>query len=145
MADPLTILGTAGSVATIIGVLGKTISAVSELKSEWKDADIAVITFEMQLITLKAAFTKIKEWTDTNFEDPHHQLVMDLDRCMAHCRLLVDTIDTELASFQTSGDSQLDVASKFRLLFKTKGINNLQKMIKQLTSALTLLLTACNR
>lgn len=129
MADPLTILGAAGSVANIVDILGKTINTISELRSQWQDADLVVLTFETQLTALQAALTKIKEWTDTDFNDPHHQLVIDLDRCMACCRSLIGKIDGEISQFQTSSNDRLDVASKFKLLFKTKGIEDVQKMI----------------
>lgn len=145
MTDSITILGTTGVVANIIDVLGKTICITSELRSQWQDVDLAVLTFETQLTALKAALTKIKEWTDTGFEDPHHQLVMDLDRCVLCCRLLIGKINADLSAFQTTGGDQLDIASKFKLLFKTKGIEDMQKMIEQQTNVLTLLLTACNR
>jgi hypothetical protein len=145
MADPLTILGAAGSVVSIIDVLGKTISTISKLRSQWQNADLAVLTFETQLAALKTALTEIKEWTDTDFDDPHHQLVMDLDRCIACCRLLIGKINAEISQFQTTSDDRLDAATKFKLLFKTKGIEDIQKMILLQTNALTLLLTACNR
>jgi guanine nucleotide-binding protein G(i) subunit alpha len=144
MADPVTIVGATAAVADILGLLCKTISTVSELRRQWRDADSAVFTFETQLITLKTALAKIQEWMDANFDDPHHQLVMDLDRCIACCGMLIGNIDTQLASIQTSRGSQLDITSKLRLLFKTKGIKDIQEIIDRQTNALTLLLTACN-
>ncbi|KAK0723094.1 ankyrin repeat-containing domain protein [Lasiosphaeria miniovina] len=69
---------------------------------------------------------------------------MDLDRCLSHCALLVGTIDAEMAPLQSTAGGQLDVASKLRLLFKTKCMQDIQKIIEHVTGALNLLLTACN-
>ncbi|KAH7124414.1 hypothetical protein EDB81DRAFT_731324, partial [Dactylonectria macrodidyma] len=144
MADPITIIGAAGAVANIIDVLGKTISTIGELRSQWQDADLAVLNLESQLAALNTALNKIKAWTESSFEDPHHQLVMDLDRCVVCCRTLINKIDVEVSQFQTTAENRLDVASKFRLLLKTKDFENVQRMIEQQTGAFTLLLTAAN-
>ena len=51
-------------------------------------------TIETQLIALKAALAKIKEWTGIN------QLILDLDHCVSHCPpLLIGSIDAEIAAF----------------------------------------------
>ncbi|KAK4207144.1 G-protein alpha subunit-domain-containing protein [Rhypophila decipiens] len=120
MADPISILGTAGAVANIIDVLGKLITTFAELRSQWQEADLAVLALESELAALNAALTKIKEWAVSCSDDPHHQLTMDLDRCVVCCRLLIARIDAELSQFQTTAENRLD------------------------TAAMTLLLTACN-
>jgi len=145
MADPITILGAASAVVTIIDLLAKTIRSVSELRSKWNMADLTVSTFEMQLTGLNFALTEIRKWADCNSEDPHYQLSMDLDHCLSHCRLLVAVIDREIADLRTSEDSQHDVAARIRILFKTQGMSEAQKMIKHVSSTLGLILGACNR
>lgn len=140
MADPLTIIGAAASIATIIEILGKTIGAIAQ----WRDTDLTVLTLESQLTALRAALGKVKEWTETNFQDPHHQLVMDMDRCVACCRLLIGKIHSEISELQLTDDNTLGTASRLKFLLKAKDIETLQRMIEQQTNALTLLLTACN-
>ncbi|KAK5659717.1 hypothetical protein OQA88_928 [Cercophora sp. LCS_1] len=130
MADPITILGAASAVITIIDLLAKTIRSVSELRSKWNMADLTVSTFEMQLTGLNIALTEISKWADRNSEDPHYQLTMDLDRCLSHCRVLIAVIDGEVANLRTSEDSQHDVAARIRILFKTQGMSEAQEMIK---------------
>jgi len=144
MADPITIIGTAGAIANIIDVLGKIISTIRDLRSQWQDADLTVLCLESQLAALNAALGKIRDWTEACSGDPHHQLVMDLDRCVTCCRLLIGKIDIELSQFRTTDESRLDAMSKLRLLLKTKDFENVQRMIEQQTGALTLLLVACN-
>lgn len=144
MADPISILGTVGALANIIDVVAKTISTIAELHSQWQDADLAVLNLESQLAALKTALWKIKAWTESSSEDPHHQMVMDLDRCVICCRTLINKIDGEVSQFQMTPENRLDVASKFRLLMKSKDFENVQRMIQQQTGALTLLFTASN-
>ncbi|KAK3945859.1 hypothetical protein QBC46DRAFT_370163 [Diplogelasinospora grovesii] len=76
MTDPITILGAAGTAGKLVTTIGKIIFAISDLRDQWKGADMAVRTFETQLIALRAALIQIKEWTDNLSEDPHHQLIM---------------------------------------------------------------------
>jgi hypothetical protein len=144
MADPITIIGTVGALGNIIDVLGKSISKTAELRSQWQEADLAVLLLESQLAALNSALCKIKIWTESAFDNPHHQLVMDLDRCVTCCRLLIGKIDMEVSKFTMNDDNRLDVGSKLRLLVKTKNFEHVQRMIEQQTGALTLLLTACN-
>jgi len=117
MADPISILGTAGAVANIIDVLGKSIRTIAELRNQWQDADLTVVVLESQLAALNAALGKIKDWAESSFDSPHHQLAMDLDRCVACCRLLILKIDVEISRFTMDANDRLDIGSKFRLLF----------------------------
>lgn len=144
MADPITIIGTAGALANIIDVLAKVIGTVSEYRRMWQEADLAALNLESQLAALSTALNKIKAWTDSSSQVPHHQLVIDLDRCMLCCRTLISKIDAEISQSQVTAENRLDVASKFRLLLKTRDFENVQRMIEQQTGALTLLLVACN-
>jgi hypothetical protein len=144
MADPVSIIGTAGAVANTIDVLGKTISTIRELRNEWKEADITFLSLVAQLTALRASLTKTKEWTDTDPADLHYQLVMDLDVIISCCRMLIGKIDTRLSELQQTVNEKLDFSSKVKLVFGSKSMDDLQKLIEQQTSALTLLLTACN-
>jgi hypothetical protein len=143
MADPISIIGTFGAAANIIEVLGKTISTIRELRDEWKEADLTYLSLAAQLTALKAALTKIKEWTDNELGDPHHQLVMDLDVSMSCLRMLIGKIDTLLSKLHQTADETLDLSSKVKLVFGNKNIDDVQKLIERQTSALTFLLTAC--
>lgn len=146
MADPLTILGTASSVAALLGILGRTITTLSGLRGQWKDADLTVLTFETQLIAMRAALTEIDEWAASiDGGAPHHQLVMDLDRCLTCCQLLMEKVNAGISEFHTAAGGTLDGLSRLRLLVKAKGIEDMQRRIEIQTAALNLLLTACNR
>lgn len=144
MADPISIIGTFGAAANIIDVVGKTISTIRELRDEWKEADLTFLSLAAQLTALTAGLTKIKEWMDNELGDLHHQLVMDLEVSMSCCRTLIGKIDVLLSELHQTADETLDFSSKVKLVFGSKNIDDVQKLIEQQTSALTMLLTACN-
>ncbi|ORY71966.1 G-protein alpha subunit-domain-containing protein [Pseudomassariella vexata] len=142
--EPVALLATAGTLTNIVAILGRSIVSVAELRSQWNDADLAILSFESQLASLRTALVKINEWVDTHYaEDPHHQLVMDLDRCVACCRLLISKVDTDIHPFQMLS-GKMDKKHKAKMLLKSKDFRDTQRMIEQHTSALSLLLTACH-
>jgi len=144
MADAISIIGTVGAVANIIDVVDKTISTFCDLQNKWKEADLTFLSLVAQLTALRAALTKIKQWADNDLGDPHYQLVMDLDISMSCCRMLIGKINILLPKLHQTADETLDFSSKVKLVFGSKNIDDVQKLIEQQTSALTLLLTACN-
>ena len=144
MADPLTIIGAAASVAGIVELLGKTVTVLHTLHSRWKDADFTFINLIAQLTALKAALSKLQEWMDTDMDEPHHQLVMDLEASVTCCRMLVRRMDSEVEDLQQNSGTGLDAQNKIKLVVKNGTLEELQKMVDRQTSALTLLLTVCN-
>ncbi|KAF5628127.1 GNA-3 g alpha subunit GNA-3 [Fusarium tjaetaba] len=144
MADPLSIIGTAGAIANIIDVLTKTITTVCDMRQAWKIADLSVFAFENQLNLLKFALFEIQKWTESRSSEQSHQLVMQVDSCVTCCRLLIGKIDGEVSQFQKNVAGDLELGSKLSFLFKTKDMEQIQRMVDQQTHTLTLLLTACN-
>ena len=144
MADPLTIIGAAASVAGIVELLGKTVGVLHTLHSRWKEADFTFINLIAQLTALKAALSKLQEWMDTDMDEPHHQLVMDLEASVTCCRMLVRRMDSEVEDLQQNSGTGLDAQNKIKLVVKNGTLEELQKMVDRQTSALTLLLTVCN-
>ncbi|KAG7410021.1 hypothetical protein Forpe1208_v011073 [Fusarium oxysporum f. sp. rapae] len=144
MADPLSIIGTAGSIANIIDVLTKTITIVCEMRQAWKIADLTILTFENQLNLLKFSLCEIQKWAEAKVDDQSHQLVMQVDNCVTCCRLLISKIDGEVSQLEKTEAGDLMMGSKISLLFKTKDMEQIQRMVDQQTHTLTLLLSACN-
>jgi len=143
--EPFTALGTASALSSLIGVLGKVIDTFSELRERWQDADLVVLTLEARLIAMRAALGEIERWTATLTEAPHHQLTMDLDHCLACCRVLIDRMDVELAKIVDPNDTNgLGATSKLKLVLNTKGLQGVQSMLESQTNVLTLVLAACN-
>jgi guanine nucleotide-binding protein G(i) subunit alpha len=144
MADPLSIIGTAGAIANVIDVLTKTITTVCDMRQAWKVADLSVFAFENQLNLLKFALCEIQKWTESRSNERSHQLVMQVDSCMTCCRLLIGKLDGQVSQFQKTTAGDLEFGSKLSFLFKTKDMEQIQRMVDQQTHTLTLLLSACN-
>ncbi len=81
---------------------------------------------------------------DSDIDEPHHQLVMDVEASVTFCRMLVRRIDTEVEDLKQNIGMGLDAQNKIKLLLKNGSLEELQKMVDRQTSALTLLLTICN-
>ena len=142
--DPLTIIGTAGAVANIVDAISKTISALQELHKQWQDTELTMQNVTSQLQALRAALTKIQEWSETNSPDQHHQLTLDLDVILGCCRKLIARIDTSTADLQCKPNGALTTRSRIKLVLGSRKMDLVQKMLDRQTGALTLLLTACN-
>ncbi|RKK63895.1 hypothetical protein BFJ69_g16815 [Fusarium oxysporum] len=144
MADPLTIIGTAGAIANIIDALTKTIASVCDVRQAWKIADLTVLSFENQLNLLCFALCEVQKWAASKSDAQSHQLGMQVDSCVKCCRLLIGKIDEEVSQFEKTLSGELEMGAKLTLLFKTKDMEQIKRMIDQQTQALTLLLSACN-
>ncbi|RYP57322.1 hypothetical protein DL769_009551 [Monosporascus sp. CRB-8-3] len=144
MAEVIATIGTAGALANIIDVVAKTIATLNDLRNAWKEAELTLLCLESELGALKTALTRIQEWVDTDDVNLHHLFVMDLDKSMTCCRLLMSKIDGEMSKLQHHPDDNLSFSSKARLAVGKKGIEELENLIQRQTSALTLLLTVCN-
>jgi hypothetical protein len=144
MADPISIIGTASSVASIIDVLVKTVSTLRELHNQWKQADLTLVNLIAQLTALKAGLDKIQEWMDTDMVETHHQLVMDLEVSISCCRMLITMLQSHVSELHQNAGNTLDFENKMKLIVKNGTLEELQKMVERQTIAFTLLLTACN-
>ena len=144
--DAITVIGTVGAVANIIDIISKSIKTLRDLHERWRDADLIAINLITQLVALKAALAKISEWITSDLSDqPHHyQLVMDLGESIACCKMLVKSMDDQLAKLQCGVDNRLDVESRLRIVFENRVCEDFQKYVQRQTNALTLLLAACN-
>ncbi|KAF2121297.1 hypothetical protein BDV96DRAFT_640692 [Lophiotrema nucula] len=144
MADPITIIGAVGAIANIIDVVTKSVKTINDIRQQWLEAELTLLSLASQLSALRAALDKIQEWMSTDLVEAHHQLVMDLDVSMSCCKVLVHKIDDFLSELGNTVDEPLDFRSTFKLVFGSGNIDSVQKLLERQTSALTLLLTACN-
>ena len=144
--DAITILGTAGAVANIIDAVYRSIRFLRDLHDRWKGADLEVLNLITQLVALKAALGKISEWISSElaYKAHHYQLVMDLGESIGCCKILVKAVEDQLATLQCNEHQKLDLQSRLQVVFADKAGRDFQKYIKRQTSALTLLLVACN-
>ena len=146
MADPFTVIGAVGAISGIIDVLTKAIRGISDLHDRWSLADLTILSLASQMSALRAALYEIQSWMNKHTEDElHHQLVMDFDVCIRCCKFLIRKIDILLPLIDEQSTKRLDFSSSLKVVFTGKSVDEVQKMIGQQTTTLTLLLTACNR
>ncbi|KAK7946250.1 uncharacterized protein PG986_010571 [Apiospora aurea] len=148
--DPLTILTTASTLSSMLSALDRTISNTTEVRGHWQDADLTVLLLENQLATLRTALGQIKDWIDgfsaspVGFPELHSQLVMDLDRCLICCRLLIANVDSDVTQIHQNTVVSNNMPNKLLRLMRTRSLKKSQPMIQQQTTALMFLLGAFN-
>ena len=144
--DPLTVFGAASSIIAIVEAIAKTVTCLKELHAKWKEADLTLLNLVTQLTSLKSALNKISEWVDSDLAQApqHHQLVIDLTNCIVYCRMLVTSMESLISKLHRNINNDLDIGSKIRMVLASKECQDFQEFIKNQTSALTLLLVACN-
>lgn len=84
--DPISIIGLASSIVSIIDVVTKSLKALNELRLRWLEANLALMLLITQLGTLKAAPGQIAEWMSSSLAaDPHqhYQLIIDLESALS--------------------------------------------------------------
>lgn len=144
MAEALAVIGTAGTVANIIDIVVRTIVAINDLRSAWTEADLTLLCLGTELGALRSALARIQDWVCTDDAALHHLFVMDLDNSVACCRLIMSKIDCEISKLKHCPDGSLSLTGKARFVFGKKGMEELESLVQRQTSALMLLLTACN-
>jgi hypothetical protein len=144
MAEALAVVGSVGAICSLVAGIGKVILLITDLTAKWEDSDLALLSLASQLTALRAAISKIQEWTEHRLQDAHHQLVMDLDISIKCCQLLIGKIESFFSNLVDLTSKPLNLRQKFKVAFGSAGPEGVQRLIEHQTSALTLLLTACN-
>ncbi|KAG7290310.1 hypothetical protein NEMBOFW57_000309 [Staphylotrichum longicolle] len=142
--DPITAVSTLGAVVGIIDVITKSISGLREVGARYKDAEFTVAALVSQLVTLRAALTKIREWMDSQPVESHYQLVLDLGDTLSFCGILTDKLESEVLRCNRSPRGLLKAQSKLKFAVGGKSIEDLQNMVLHQTNALNLVVAAYN-
>ena len=129
---------------TIVEVIARSVTTIRKLATEYKEADLSVLSLITQLSALGSALSKIAEWVRADDVEQHHQFVMDLDLSLSCCEVLLTKLDGHLSELHQNPDGTLDIPSRLRLIFQSSSVEQLEKMIERQTSALALLLQAIN-
>jgi guanine nucleotide-binding protein G(i) subunit alpha len=137
-------VGNADAAISIIDALSRTINTIRGLQEQWKDAEFTFLNLIGQLTALKAALGRIKEWSESEAAEGHHQLTIDMDISINCCQKLVGKVETILSDLARGPEGTLKRSAKTKFLSRRSVINDLQRMIERQTNALTLLLTTCN-
>jgi hypothetical protein len=144
MAEVLAVVGSIGAIANIIDATSKVISAISDIQTQWKAADLTILSLASQLSAFRAALRRIQEWIEAERLQPHHQLIMDLDETLSFCKILIGRIEAVFEDWEPLVEKPTSASTRWKVTFGSKGLDNILVLVERQTSALTLLLTACN-
>ncbi|KAH7411697.1 hypothetical protein DE146DRAFT_250965 [Phaeosphaeria sp. MPI-PUGE-AT-0046c] len=144
MAELLAVVGSVGAIINIIDGVSKIISVIHSLQHQWHDADLAVLSLASQLSAFRAALRRIQEWLDSEVPAAHHQLIMDLDETLSFCNVLVLHTEALSVGWEHLLEDPKSIASRWKVTFGNKSLDNILVMVERQTNALTLLLSACN-
>ncbi|KAL2825417.1 hypothetical protein BDW59DRAFT_72450 [Aspergillus cavernicola] len=144
MADPISIIGTIGALSNIADMVDKALVGIEALWHAWKEADLFFLSLVSQLIALRAALIKNTRAGWESHESSHYQLVMDLDVSISCCDKLVSKVEEFVSALCYADGESLDFRDRIMFLSGSKDLDNVQRWIQQQTSALNLLLAACN-
>ncbi|KAK3622342.1 Guanine nucleotide-binding protein alpha-2 subunit [Elasticomyces elasticus] len=145
---PVTVVTTEGKVSNVIDMLKKTTVQVHAIQHERQNVDYTLLNLISQLTALKAALEMIGKWAEADAAEPHHQLQMDLDRCLTGCRVLVAKLDQVTEHIQNCLLNR-DLAPSVVETTMSSALaeaEEIQKYIATQINAMNLLLTAfqCN-
>lgn len=147
--DPISIIGLAGSIVSIVDVATKSLKALNELRLRWLEADLTVMLLITQLGTLKAALGQIAEWINSSLAaDPHqhYQLIIDLESALSCCKTLITLMDRHISKLEWNDhiDQPISFERRVRVALKDGAIKDCLNHLGNQTNALNLLLTAFN-
>ena len=142
--DPVSVVGVAGSIVTIVGVISGSLQSLLDLQGRYKKANLSVSLLIGQLSTLKAALNQISAWINTSLVNvtQHEQLVLDLTTSLDGSELLILLLNERLNSLKRSSTTSLDTLGKGQLLWGEKDMQEYLNQLDNQISALNLLLTA---
>ncbi|KAK5746617.1 Guanine nucleotide-binding protein alpha-2 subunit [Elasticomyces elasticus] len=145
---PVTVVTTEGKVSNVIDMLNKTTLQVHAIQHERHNIDYTLLNLVSQLMALKIALEVIGKWAKADAAETHHQLQMDLDRCLTGCRSLVARLDQVTEHIQNCLSNR-DLAPSVVETTISSALaeaEEIQKYIATQINAMNLLLTAfqCN-
>jgi hypothetical protein len=142
--DPISgALGIVAGVASIVGVIGKSISALAQLRQRYRDAELNITLLTGQLRIVQRALLQVQGWAECLHGDSqHYQLLIDLEDSITHCKLLVEYIHNQISKFQFGDDDLLGAGSKAIYLLEDQATKDCLTRLDYQINALNLCLTA---
>ena len=137
-------VGLVAGVASIVSVIGKSVQTLSNLRQKYKEAELNILLITGHLRTVRAALFQVQSWVTECLpaEPQHHQLMVDLEEALDHCRILVEHIDSQISRFEREDTEVLDVGSKVLILLEDQATKDCLTRLDHQLNALNLCLTA---
>lgn len=140
--DPISVVGLAASLVTIVDMVAKSINSLHTLRTKYSTADLTIRLLIGQLGTLKAALNQISEWITSSLVDVprHEQLVLDLMNSIEGCEVLLSLLNDNISSLRKN--ENLSVLVKARLVRRENILHEYLSLLDNQVNALNLFLTA---
>lgn len=143
--DPIS--STAGLVAgvtSIVTVIGKSVQTLNGIRQRYKDAELNILLLTGHLRTVRTALLQVQHWVTQCLHGVahHHQLMVELEEAIDHCRLLVEHIDLQISRFEWEEGNPLRMGSKALLILEDQLIKDCLTRLDHQINALNLCLTA---
>lgn len=143
--DPVSIIGLLTTAATIASSITVTIKDLSQLKGQYKEADVRIRLLIGELSTVKSALTQINDWTHY-LDDTHRQadVVEALKVSLEGCQLAIDALAEEVRTLLKGAmpDSSLGFRIRARYAWSEVSLNDHENRMRAQIAALQLLLKA---
>jgi hypothetical protein len=135
-------IGLVAGVASIISVIGKSIVTLTHLRQKYKEAELNITLLTSHLQSVRTALCRVQNWAECLSSESHHyQLMIDIEHCVDHCKILVEHIDDQISKFEWD-DGLLKVGSKALFLLEDKATSELLTLLDRQINVLTLCLVA---
>lgn len=136
--DPASAIGIIGSLVGVANVAGSIINTLSNLRTKYRNADLAVAALIGQLCTIKAALTQLGSCHDQQLQNLESELRLAVDACS----LLVTSLDDKVTKLETKTAGQLSSKGKTSFLLAEKDLEHYLTLLDRQVNALSLLLVA---
>ena len=145
--EPISVIGLLSTAGTLASAITVTIKSLSDLRGQYKDADLRIRPLIGELSTVKSALTQINDWTHY-LDDTHQQsdVVAGLKISLEGCQLALDALAEEVQSLLGGAipDSSLSMGFRMRTryVWSESSLKDHESRLRAHIAALQLLLQA---
>ena len=113
--EPISIFGLLSTAGTLASAITLTIRNLSDLRAQYKEADVRIRLLIGELSTVKSALTQINDWTHY-LDDTHRQadVVEGLKISLEGCQLALDALAEEVRSLLGGAELESSTNAGFR-------------------------------
>jgi hypothetical protein len=136
-------IGIATGIASIVGVISKSVVALRRLHQKYQEIEFNITLVSGHLQLVNAALLQLQTFANTlSAASQHHQIVTDLESALRCCQLSVNHIYDQIAKFIANEDEGLGSAKKLLFLFEDQPTRDCLDQLNRVVNALNLFLTA---
>ena len=145
--EPVSILGLLSTAGALASTITASIKSLSDLRNQYKDADVRIRLLIGELSTVKSALTQINDWTHY-LDDTHRQIdvVEGLRVSLEGCQLALDALAEEVRSLlggaPLESSANPGLRARTRYVWSESSLNEHENRLRAQIAALQLLLQA---